>query len=363
MMLYENLHKINKEFETELRQSFDDLLNSGNYILGNNVKQFEFDFAQYCKVKHCIGVASGLDALMLALKSFDFDTNSEIIVPSNTYIATILAVINAGLKPILAEPNINTYNIDPIEIEKKINSKTKAIIIVHLYGKCCNMEPIVELCKRYNLKLIEDCAQAHGAVYKDNYAGSFGDIGCFSFYPTKNLGALGDGGAIITNSDDIANKLIKLRNYGSDKKNLHEVVGFNSRLDEIQAGFLSVKLQYLNGLNRTRINNAKIYNDTINDNFIKPLYSNNRSHVYHIYNIRHPNRDKLLRYLIDNGVYALIHYPISPNLQPSMKYHLANQPCPISEEIHNTTISLPISSSVPKSSINKVAEILNKFKG
>ncbi len=362
MIEYENLKDSNKIFYEEYKKAFENTLESGWFILGNNVKKFEEDFAIYNDSKYCIGVASGLDALSLSLKAFNFDESSEIIVPSNTYIATILSIINCNLKPVLVEPDIKTYNIDPNKIEDLITKKTKAIIIVHLYGKACNMDPILRICKKHNLKLIEDCAHAHGARYYGRKVGSFGDFGAFSFYPTKNLGALGDAGAVTTNNEDLFNIICKLRNYGSIKKYYNDIVGYNSRLDEIQAGFLSIKLKKLDEINNHKRKLASIYLKNINDNFIKPVVDEKYYDVYHILNIRCKDRDKLKNHLFDNGVKTDIHYPISPNKQKAMKGILDNFKCPISEEIHNTTLSLPISYCHKEEDVYKVVEIINNFK-
>ena len=329
--------------------------------LGNNVKNFEDEFAKFCQVKHAIGVASGLDALVLALRAFEFEEGSEIIVPSNTFIATILAILQVGLKPILVEPDIKTYNIDPNKIAEKITKKTKAIIIVHLYGKCCDMDPILDICKKQNLKLIEDSAQAHGAKYKNKLAGSFGDFGCFSFYPTKNLGSLGDGGGITTNCDKLADKIRTLRNYGSKTKYHNEIIGYNSRLDEIQAGFLSIKLKKLNDITNHKRKLAQIYQENINDNFIKPQIKEDYFDVFHIFNIRHTNRDALKEHLLKNNVETGIHYPISPNKQQCLTNKIGTQPTPISEEIHDTTLSLPLSYFHTSEDILIISEAINSF--
>ena len=230
----------------EYTSAFKKVLDSGWYIIGKEVKEFEQDFAAYCNVKNCIGVANGLDAITLSLVALDLPKGAEVIVPSNTYIASILSILQAGLKPVLVEPDINTYNIDPSLIEAHITSKTAAILVVHLYGKVCKMDDIQLLCNKHNLKLVEDCAQAHGAMHKGQKAGSFGEYGAFSFYPTKNLGALGDAGAITTQNDQLAEKVAMLRNYGSKVKYYNEVVGYNSRLDEMQAAFLNIKLKKIN---------------------------------------------------------------------------------------------------------------------
>lgn len=360
MIHYENLYNSNSKFFAEFREKFEQVINSGWFILGNEVKNFENEFALYHNVKNCIGVASGLDALTLSLLACSIPENSEVIVPSNTYIATILSILHAKLKPVLVEPDIRTYNIDPVKIEEKISSRTKAIMVVHLYGKSCDMDPIVQLCKKYNLILIEDCAQSHGAKYKEKLTGTFGDFGAFSFYPTKNLGALGDAGAVLTNNDDYADNLRKLRNYGSSKKYFNALVGFNSRLDELQAALLSIKLKYLDEINKHKRNLAKIYLENLKDDFIKPVVDVDYFDVYHIFNIRHPRRDKLKDYLLKHEIMTDIHYPLPPHKQKAMQGILSGK-YPISEEIHNTTLSLPCSFGHKYDDIYRVVEVMNKF--
>lgn len=360
MIEYENLGKLNAPFFEEYKEIFNETLKSGWYILGRNVNRFEREFAEYCETDHCVGLASGLDALILALRSFDFPEKSEIIVPANTYIATILAILHNNLTPVLVEPDINTYNIDPEKIEEKISKRTKAILVVHLYGKCCDMDSIMELANRYNLKVVEDCAQSHGAKYKDRKAGTFGDIGAFSFYPTKNLGALGDAGAIITNNPIIADKIRTLRNYGSKTKYVNEEIGFNSRLDELQAGFLAIKLRSLDKINDHKNYLAKLYLEQLSDKFIKPVVNNDYYDVYHIFNIRHSRRDELRDFLSGRGIKTEVHYPISPNKQKALSGLFPEQ-FPVSELIHNTTLSLPISYFHKRNDILKVIEVANEF--
>ena len=360
MIEYENLYKSNSIFFEELKKSFDDTLNSGWFILGKKVEKFEQEFSSYYNEKYCFGLASGLDALLLSLKAFDFERESEVIVPSNTYIATILSILHAGLKPVLVEPDILTYNIDPKKIEESITANTKAIMIVHLYGKSCEMDKIVEICGKYKLKLIEDCAQSHGAKFMGQLTGTFGEFGAFSFYPTKNLGALGDAGAVITNDESLAIKIKRLRNYGSDVKYYNEVVGYNSRLDEVQAGFLSIKLNKLDEINTHKRKLAQIYFDNLKDDFIKPVVDKNYFDVYHIFNIRHKKRDELKDYLLKNEIKTDIHYPVAPHKQNAMKNILEGS-YPISEEIHNTTLSLPCSFGHTEEEIYQVVEVMNKF--
>jgi dTDP-4-amino-4,6-dideoxygalactose transaminase len=358
---YENLGKLNESFFEEYEIVFRETMRRGWYVLGNEVSNFENSYSNFCGVKHSIGVANGLDALFLALKAFKFPPNSEIIVPSNTYIATILAIVQNGFKPILVEPDLATYNLDPSKIEERISPKTKAIIVVHLYGKVCDMESILKISAKHNLKVIEDCAQAHGAKFKENIAGSFGDFGAHSFYPTKNLGALGDAGALTTNDSNLAEKVKSLRNYGSKVKYYNEYIGQNSRLDEIQAAFLSVKLKHLNKITSHKRELAQMYHLNLKNDFIKPVVDNDYFDVFHIYNIRHPRRDKLKEFLLKYGIKTEIHYPVAPNKQLAMKGFIDDQATPIAEEIHNTTLSLPISFCHSKIELERVISILNEF--
>jgi len=362
MIVYENLGKLNAPFIEKYKEIFSTILEKGWFILGNEVSQFEKEFAEYCGAKHCVGVANGLDALILSLISFGFPEKSEILVPSNTYIATILAIINAGHTPIIVEPNINTYNIDESLIEEKITPKTKAIMPVHLYGRMSNMSAIMKIADKHNLRIIEDAAQAHGASLNGKRAGAWGDLTAFSFYPTKNLGSLGDAGAVTTNNEGYAEKIKTLRNYGSLKKYYNELVGVNSRLDELQAGFLRVKLQSLDKINSHKNKLAAIYNNELPENkFIKPATDNNYYHVYHIYNIRHNERDKLKGYLEKKGIKTDIHYPVAPNKQKAMAGILDDQEAPIADVIHTTTLSLPISFCHSEADILSVCKALKEF--
>jgi dTDP-4-amino-4,6-dideoxygalactose transaminase len=361
MIEYENLRKVNQPYFKEFNTVFNNVLESGWFVLGKNVEEFEKEFADYINIDHCVGLASGLDALTISLKVLDLKNKSEIILPSNTYIATILSVLLTGNVPVLVEPDITTYNIDPGRIEDAITSKTRAVIVVHLYGKPCDMDPVIEICKRHNLYLIEDCAQAHGAEYKGKKVGSFGDMAAFSYYPTKNLGCLGDGGAITTRNDDYSRKARMIRNYGSEKKYYNEYQGVNSRLDELQAAFLRVKLKYLNKIIEHKRELAKAYIKGISGDFIIPSTHPDFFDVYHIFNIRHKKRDELKQYLSDNGVKTEIHYPVPPHKQNAMKF-MKSLRFPISEEIHKTTLSLPVSSFHTIDDIQRVIGILNDFK-
>lgn len=358
---YENLYELNKPFFKDYSNKFDNLLQSGWFVLGNQVSSFEKQFAEYCNVDYCIGVANGLDAITLSLVALDYPKGSEVIVPSNTYIASILAILQAGLVPVLVEPTIDSYNINTELIEEKISSKTKAILVVHLYGKACKMDDILLICNKYNLGLVEDCAQAHGAKYKNQLVGSFGNFGAFSFYPTKNLGALGDAGAITTNDEKLAKKIAVLRNYGSEKKYFNDKIGYNSRLDEIQAAFLNCKLPKLNEINSHKRKLASVYMHELNKNFILPQIDVDYFDVYHIFNIRHEKRDLLKEYLLNHGIKTEIHYPVSPNRQLALKDILGGNSFPISEKIHETTLSLPISYFHTQEDVKRVSLILNSF--
>ncbi|WP_293883759.1 MULTISPECIES: DegT/DnrJ/EryC1/StrS family aminotransferase [unclassified Sphingobacterium] len=361
MIAYESLQQVNRGFMEEYTNAFQNVLHGGWYILGKQVTQFEQSFANYCGVEHCIGVASGLDALVLSLRYFGFNPGDEVIVPANTYIASILAIMQVGLKPVLVEPDINTYNIDPESIESAITARTKAILVVHLYGKMCDMDPILLLAEKYGLKVVEDCAQAHGAIYNGQKAGSFGDFGAFSFYPTKNLGALGDAGAITCKDEKINSSIRTLRNYGSSAKYVFDEVGYNSRLDELQASFLSVKLKYLDDITTHKQKLAAIYRNELKTDFTLPTLQVGFDDVFHIFAIRHPERDRLKRYLLDNGIGTEIHYPIAPHQQKAMNGILFGKSYPISEEIHRTILSLPISYGHTEEDISKVVEVMNKF--
>jgi dTDP-4-amino-4,6-dideoxygalactose transaminase len=358
---YEDLYTSNLKFLEEFKNEFSDVLESGKFILGKNVSNFEKEFANYCNSKYCVGVGSGLDALYIALKILNISVGSEVIVPSNTYIATILSVINNGLNPVLVEPDIGTYNIDPEKITEKISSKTKAIIVVHLYGKCCEMDKIIDIAGNFNLKIIEDCAQAHGAALDGKKTGTFGDFGAFSFYPTKNLGALGDAGAITTDSVEYYEKSKVIRNYGSKTKYKNDLVGLNSRLDEVQAAFLRVKLKSLDNINEHKRKLAEIYFKNLSDYFVKPVVDSRYYDVYHIYNIRTIRRDDLKAFLLKNGICTDIHYPIPPNMQAAMKGIIDKQRTPIAQEIHDTTLSLPVSFGHTEEQILQICEVMNRF--
>ncbi len=357
-----NLAKSNEKNFPEFVSQLDRVLSKESLILGESVRNFEYDFAQYCNINSCIGVGNGLDALTLALKAFDFPKNTEIIVPSNTYIATILAIVNNGLIPVFVEPDLETFNINPSLIEEKISEKTKAILLVHLYGQVCEMKPIWEISEKYALKIIEDCAQAHGAKYEDLYAGNLGNIAAFSFYPTKNLGALGDSGAITTDDLQLAEKVKALRNYGSIIKYHNIYKGINSRLDTLQAAFLRVKLKDLDIKNNRRRTVAEKYLTEIkNPKVILPKKpEKSEQHVWHLFVIRVENRENFRKYLLDNGIQTEIHYPIAPHKQQALKEynHLT---LPISEKIHNEVVSIPNFPELSEDEVSYIIEIINNY--
>lgn len=358
---YEDLKKSNAPLFADYQQAFQEVLESGWFIMGKKLKQFEVEFAQYTQSAHCVGVGSGLDALILALKAFEFPKGSEIIAPAHTFVATILAIIQADLVPVLIEPDEETYNLNPQLIEEKITPQTRAIIPVHLYGKLCDMDQIQALAQQHNLIIIEDAAQAHGAKFKKQIAGSFGQAAAFSFYPIKNLGALGDAGAVTCSDADLAKKIYKLRNYGSSQKYYNEIIGYNSRLDELQAAFLLVKLKYLEQIIAHKQKLAQIYDTHLSEQFIKPHNQDDYEDVYHIYPIRHPERNRLRQYLLEKEIHTEIHYPLPPHQQKALQGFFNNQKFPLTEEIHQTILSLPISFGHQEEDIFKVIEALNTF--
>jgi len=361
MIKFLDLHKINERFREEIDARIKQVLDSGWYLLGNQDKEFEKNFAQYCGAKHCIGCANGLDALNLIIRAYGFGAGDEIIVPANTYIASILAISENGCTPVLVEPDINTYNINPDLIEEKITDKTKAIMVVHLYGQAVEMEKIWALAKKYNLKVIEDSAQAHGAFYQDKRTGNLGDASGFSFYPGKNLGCMGDGGAVTTNDDELAKKIRAIANYGSDYKYHHIYKGVNSRLDEIQAGILDVKLPYLDKDNERRREIAKYYRENIkNSKITLPKTYDEKAHVWHVFVVRCADRDGLQKHLEANDIQTNIHYPTAPHKQGCYSEY-AHLSLPVTEKIHEEVMSLPISPVMTDEEVKKVVEVVNAF--
>lgn len=361
MIKFLDLEKINNRFRAEIDTRIKAVLDKGWYLEGEENERFAQNFAKFCGSKYALGVANGLDAINLIIRAYGFGVGDEIIVPSNTYIATILAVSQNGCTPVLVEPNINTYNIDPELIEAKITPKTKAIIVVHLYGQAVQMEKIWALAQKYSLKIIEDSAQAHGAIYQGKRVGSLGDASAFSFYPGKNLGCLGDGGGITTDDEALFRKVKAIANYGSDRKYHHIYKGVNSRLDEIQATVLDIKLAHLDADNAKRREIAKIYRKSItNPKIILPQAYDENACVWHCFVVRTDKRDEFQQYLSDNGVQTIIHYPTPPHKQGAYK-EWENHSYPVSEEIHRTIISLPISPVMSDEEVNKVVGVVNAY--
>lgn len=362
MIPYENLERVNAAYRVDFENRFQSFLDKGWYILGEGVKQFETAFGQHQgEGQRAIGVANGLDALVLCLKALDLPPHSDVLVPSNTYIASILAIVQAGHRPVLVEPDIHTYNLDPHLLAAALTPQTKAILVVHLYGQCCDMDPILAFAAAHHLKVVEDCAQSHDATYKGKKAGNFGHCNAFSFYPTKNLGALGDAGAVVCSDPILAEQIAALRNYGSHKKYYNEYLGYNSRLDELQALFLLVKLARLAELTQHKQSLAQRYREGLKSDFILPKVLPQNEHVYHIFNVRHPRRDALKAHLAAAGIGTEIHYPLAPHQQKALQPLLAGQSYPISEEIHATTLSLPCSFAHSLAEIDQVIEAMNRF--
>lgn len=358
MIEYESLARSNGAYMAELEAAATRVIRGGWYVLGQEVSAFEAEFAQYVGAKHCIGVANGLDALILTIEALDLPKGSDVLVASNTYIATILAIVRAGHQPVLVEPEIETFNMDPTKLAGAITAKTRAICVTHLFGKSCRMDAICAFAKEHGLKIVEDCAQSHGSRLGKQMTGTFGNAGCFSFYPTKNLGAIGDAGAVVTNDDTLADRLRHTRNYGSKQKYINEYVGVNSRLDEIQAALLRVKLRHLDEMTQYKRALAKIYFANLPEWLKLPRRSEDEYDVFHIFGVRHERRDKLRSWLLEQGVKTEIHYPIPPHRQKAMQGILTGD-WPIAEELHATELSLPISVGHGHEEIRTVCEMLN----
>lgn len=369
MIPFLDLKKINEPYEAAFQEKLKLVMANGWYILGNEVAAFETNFASYCGAKHCIGVGNGLDALVLIFKGYiqlgKLQKGDEVIVPANTYVASILAILQADLVPVMVEPKLETYNINPDLIQVKITPKTKTILAVHLYGQLAEMDKINEIANQNNLLVIEDAAQAHGAISDFRKAGNLSNAAAFSFYPGKNLGALGDAGAVTTNDSELAKTIQSLRNYGSEAKYHNEYIGVNSRLDEIQAAFLNVKLSHLDAENNVRKAIAKQYLLEIkNEKIVLPKVSlrgtTQSNHAFHLFVIRTENREELQQYLLENGIQTMIHYPVPPHKQKAFSYwnHLT---FPITEKIHYEVLSLPISPVMTNDEVSFVIEILNEY--
>lgn len=366
MISFLDIKKINQQYAEELKQAAGDVIDSGWYLLGEKLADFEKKLASYVGTQYSIGVANGLDALRLILRAYIelgiMSEGDEVIVPANTYIASVLAITDNRLKPVFVEPDINTYNIDITHIEEKITKRTKAIMVVHLYGQVCWSNELEAIAKKYNLKIIEDNAQAIGAKWNDKSTGSLGDAAGISFYPGKNLGALGDAGAIVTNDENLAKTVRALGNYGSSKKYYCDYQGLNSRMDEIQAAFLNIKLDYLDEENNRRKGIAKYYIENIKNNKIIlpkiPVHVD--ENVWHLFVIRTLNRDTLQKYLIENGIQCLIHYPIPPHLQKAYKQY-SKEHLPVTEKIHNEVLSIPMDPTLELNEIQEITRVLNEF--
>lgn len=362
MIKFLDLEKVNNRFRREIDGRIKNILDKGWYLQGEENDRFVKNFADFCGAKYAVGVANGLDALRLIIKASGFGFGDEIIVPANTYIATILAISDNGCTPVLVEPDIRTYNINPDLIEAAITPKTKAIMLVHLYGQAVQMQKIRDLAQKYNLKIFEDAAQAHGAEYENRRVGNLGDAAAFSFYPGKNLGCMGDGGAVVTNDEELYNKVKALANYGSDRKYHHIYKGLNSRLDEIQAAVLDVKLPYLIQDNQRRREIAKYYRENIkNPQIVLPQTYDEKAHVWHVFAVRAAERDRFQEYLNDNGVQTIIHYPTPPHKQPAYA-EWNSLSFPVTEQIHREIISLPISPVMTDEEVKQVVEIVNAYK-
>lgn len=366
MIKFLDLQKVTQKYAEEIHEAVDRVVDSGWYLQGKENEKFEAGYSAYIGTKYTVGCANGLDALIWIFRAYVemgvMKPGDEVIVPANTYIASILAISENGLKPVLVEPSIETYQIDDNKIEEAITERTKGILIVHLYGQCAYTDKIGELCKKYNLKLVEDNAQAHGCKFKGHRTGSLGDAAGHSFYPGKNLGAFGDAGAVTTDDEELAKVVRAVANYGSQRKYVFKYIGRNSRLDEIQAAVLDVKLKHLEEDLVIRKQVAKYYIDHItNPEIITPIVKDWDAHVFHIFTIRCKRRDELQKYLADNGVQTIIHYPIPPHKQECYKEwnHLS---FPITEQIHNEELSIPMSSVLTQEEIEMVVNVLNQFK-
>lgn len=350
------------QYQEEFEQKALEVLRSGWYVLGKEVSSFEEEFAAYTGAKYCVGLASGLDALWMAFRILGIGTGDEVIVQGNTYIASVMGITMNGATPVFVEPD-DYYQIDTAKIEEKITDRTKAILVVHLYGQATDMKPVVELCQKYDLRLVEDCAQSHGACFEGQMTGTFGDIGCFSFYPSKNLGAFGDGGAIVTNDEQIAKDMKVYRNYGSEKRYYNKVVGTNSRLDEIQAGLLRVRLSHMDEMTKEKQRIAERYRKELNNpKFTLPLLMDGATHVYHQFVIRSKERDALIDYLNEKEIGTIIHYPIPPHLAEAYAYlGFEEGDFPMTETLAKEVLSIPMYNGMTEEEQTYVIEALNAF--
>lgn len=366
MIKFLDLYKINELHRAEIDEAIKRVLDSGWYLLGKEVESFEKEFAEYCGTKFCIGVANGLEALTLIFRAYKelgiLKDGDEVIVPANTYIASILSVTDNNLKAVPVEPDLNTYLIDPKEIEKAITPRTRAILPVHLYGRLCDMDSINAIAKKHNLIVIEDSAQSHGALRNGIRSGAFGNASGFSFYPGKNLGCLGDGGCVTTNDEELANAIKALHNYGSHKKYHNIYKGVNSRLDEIQAAVLRVKLKYLDEENEKRRAVARYFCENMKNPLVTLPLLGDKDEIWHVFPVRVKNRDAFQKYLTDNYIQTIIHYPIPPHKQEAYK-EWNSLSFPITEQIHNEIISLPISQVITDSEVKVIVKVVNAYRG
>ncbi|MBN9411005.1 MAG: DegT/DnrJ/EryC1/StrS family aminotransferase [Burkholderiales bacterium] len=357
---YESLVRSNAVLMDELAAAAAGVIRGGWYVLGQEVAQFEAEFAHYIGARHCIGVANGLDALILSMEALDLPPGSDILVASNTYIATIIAILRAGHHPVLVEPDLETFNMDPARLAGSMTPDTRAICVTHLFGKSCRMDAIGAFARDHGLRLVEDCAQSHGARLGTKVTGTFGDAGCFSFYPTKNLGAVGEGGAVVTNDDALAKRLRMTRNYGSERKYVFKYVGVNSRLHEMQAAMLRVKLRHLDALTAHKRLLAQAYFEQLPDWLELPRRREDEFDVFHIFGVRHVKRDALRQHLLQHGVRTEIHYPIPPHRQEAMSGILSGD-WPVADVLHGTQLSLPISAGHTLQDVARVCEVIQMF--
>lgn len=359
---YENLARQDPITRRRLAAAFRRVTRRGWYVLGEEVRQFEHEFATWTGSAFCVGVASGLDAITLALRALDLPEESEVLVPANTYIAPILSILQVGLRPVLVEPDLETCNMDPLAADRAVTRKTRAIVPVHLYGKISDMGSLMRVARKHKLKVVEDCAQAHGASQEQKPAGTWGDLGAYSFYPTKNLGALGDAGAVITNQAGKARIIAVLRNYGSERKYHNSMIGVNSRLDELQAAFLRAKLPKLHDVIRKKRKLASVYREQLKSpDLILPKIQKGFHDTFHIFAARHPARDRLRAHLLARGIGTEVHYPVPPARQKSLHKFFQGQKFPLADEIHRTEISLPISAMLNEQCIRRICKTINSF--
>lgn len=359
-----NMLPLFEKYKHEFEEAALKVLESGWYVLGKNVGLFEEEFAEFVGVRYCIGVACGLDALWIAMKALNIGPGDEVIVQANTYIASVMGITINGAKPVFIEPN-EYYNMDSTKIQKAINKNTKAVLVVHLYGQATNMDEICDICHKHNLYLIEDCAQAHGAKYKNNFVGTFGDVGCFSFYPTKNMGAFGDAGAIVTNNKKVNEYVRTFRNYGSEKRYYNKMIGANSRLDEIQAALLRVKLKHIDEITYEHIKIAERYDYLIeNERIIKPIIHPEATSVWHQYVVRCSERENLIKFLENNGISTIVHYPVPPYLSEAYEYmNITADEFPITKRFADTVLSLPMYFGLSEKQQKYIADVINRFNG